>query len=282
MKKHFLVIFTAILLLVGCANERLSAINEQYREARAEIPNNCFFLSDYFKYDNNEGIQYVSSIQQGKEWYDTKKIYQTLTADADDNIFHKLLEACEICAEERPEDAVKYMKYKESILKVQRDKDKKIKAAKITEEEELKKKREEEAKKLALSKKYNAEWCDGGILSKKNRCLLEGEFQIFEQQEAGTLVKPRINMSLKEIQMLAAFSQLSTLMSMTTGEPDELNRDLNDMADEMQQLVFIESNAKDSNQIDGAIVKGLFLRDGVYKYDSLSGTRTVKKIKRLQ
>lgn len=250
---------------MGCANERLIALNKQYKNAKAEIPNSCHFFSGYFEYDSNNNIQYVSSYSS-----QTGRTYQTLTVDTDDDIFNKLLKTCEICTEEHPEYTATYMKYKESILKVQREKDKKIKAAKIAEEEELKKKREEEAKKLALSKKYNAEWCDGGILSKKNRCLLEGEFQIFQQQEAGTLVKPRI----MSFEMLAA-SQLSTLISMTTGEPDEFNIG-------MQQLVFIESNAKDSNQIDGAIVKGLFLRDGVYKYNSLIGTRTVKKIKRLQ
>ncbi len=277
MKRFFLF---AVLVLMGCANERLSAIQEQYGNVRAEIPDNCFFLSGYFNYDSNDSIQYVSSIQHGKEWYETKKIYQTLTPDADDNIFDKLLKTCEVCAEERPEDAAKYMEYRESILKVK--KEKKINTTKKAEKEELQRKQEEDARKKALSKKYNAEWCDGGILSEKNMCLLEGEFQIFEQQETGTLVKPRISMNLEEIQMLAAFSQLSAQLSMMTGESDELNRSIDDMADEMQQLVFIEANSQDSNQIDGSVVKGLFLRNGVYKYTSLSGTRTVKKIKRLQ
>lgn len=274
MRKIFLLV---LLILMGCANERLVALKQQYKNVKAEIPNSCHFFSSYFEYDSNNNIQYVSSYSS-----QTGRTYQTLTVDTDDDIFNKLLKTCEICTEEHPEYAATYMEYKESILKVQKEKEEKIKAAKIAEEEKLKKKKEEETKKIALSKKYNAEWCDNGILSQKDRCLLEGEFQIIEQHESGTLVKPRISINYAEIQMIAAISQYSALLSMTTGRPDEVNQNLNDMVDGMQQFVFIESNFKDSKQFDGAVVKGLFLRDGVYRYTSLIGIKTVKKIRRLQ
>jgi len=272
--KRFLLL--TLLFLAGCANDKLVALNEQYSGNKIEMTDSCFLLSTNFKYDTNNNFQYASDSHYFAN--ERKYTYTTLTTETDDAIFDYLLKAIEICSE----DSTEYAKYKDSILKVQNEKAEKEKATKIAENEKLKKEKEEEARKIALSKKYSAEWCDGGILSSKNRCLFEGEFQIFEQQRSGTLVKPRISMEFENIQMIAALSQLSALVSMTTGKPDELNRNLDDMANEMQQLVFIEPNPLDSNQIDGAVVKGLFLRDGIYKYTSLSGTRTVKKIKRLE
>ena len=258
-------------MLMGCvyfqSDERLITLNKD--NENVVIPRNCFFLDNFFQYDKDNNIQYAYSISK----FSSQDFnYKTLTSYTDDDIFDVLLQTCEICQEEYPEKA---NKYKEGILRVYNEKKERIRGIEQSRELEIKRKSD-------IAKKYGAEWCDGGIMSKKNTCLLEGEFQIFEQQEEGTFVKPRIHINREEIQMLAAFSQLSTLVSMTTSEPDEFNRTLNDIADEMQQLVFIESNPKDSNQIDGAIVKGLFLRDGVYKYISLGGTRTVKKIKRLQ
>lgn len=277
MRKFILLV---LFILIGCANERLVALNKQYSDNKIKMTDSCFLLPTRFNYTGNKDFQYAYDMYKTSDGYNYK--YTTLTPESDDAIFDYLLQAITICSEDEPENSTRYTEYRESILKIKNEKETKLNKAKKAEEEELKKKKEEEAKKIALSKKYNVEWCDGEILSKKNRCLLEGEFQVFEQQKNGTLVKPRISMNLKEIQMLAALSQISAQVSMMTGEPDELNRNLNDMADEMQQLVFIEANPQDSNQIDGAIVKGLFLRDGVYKYNSLSGTRTVKKIKRLQ
>ena len=123
MKKFFLLV---LLMLIGCTNERLIALKEQYKNVRAEIPNSCHFLSDYFRYDSDKNIQYISNIQYGKDWTDTNKTYQTLTIDTADNVFDKLLKACEICSEERPEDIAKYAQYKASILKVQKEKEEKV------------------------------------------------------------------------------------------------------------------------------------------------------------
>lgn len=113
--KRFLLL--TLLFLAGCANDKLVALNEQYSGNKIEMTDSCFLLSTNFKYDTNNNFQYASDSHYFAN--ERKYTYTTLTTETDDAIFDYLLKAIEICSE----DSTEYAKYKDSILKVQNEKE---------------------------------------------------------------------------------------------------------------------------------------------------------------
>ena len=147
MKK--LLIFSALFILFGCAifetDEDLALLRKQTLNVQALIPDNCYFMSLYLKYDNGN-LQYKYAQDQ----------YKKLTTQTDDAVFDKLLKACDICLVNHPEDAPEYNTYKRSILEVKKEKDEKIKAEKKKKEEKIKVEKEADNDCIqAMSKAQN-------------------------------------------------------------------------------------------------------------------------------
>ena len=173
--------------------------------------------------------------------------------EADDDVFNKLLAACEACEAEYPEKSKKY-KYIISEIKsdIQKheENERKRQEAKEKAEQEMKKSIDKARQEREnISKKYGYPWCNPRYLFfTQNKCMDEVNgafFQVLQQTPDGTLV--------------------SFIKS-----PD--------------YVLLISKNSKDDSVADGySIYNGIFAVDGTYQYTSIFGaTRTVKRLKRLK
>lgn len=241
MKKMFLF---AMLILTGCfyfqPDERLINLNKTNKEV--VVPSNCFFFTNYFQYDKDNNLQYVYSVSK----FSSQDFnYRTLTSYTDDDIFDVLLQTCEICQKDYPE---KVNKYKESILKVKKEKEEKIRKINQNKEQEIK-------RKATISKKYGYKWCSNEI---EDNCIVEDlRLKVIQQISEGTLVE-----AITGKDFINWFIEAPVLS---------------------EERYFVVANQKDSNKADDSVLdSGIFVFIGTQQYQSLSGTRTVKKIKRLQ
>lgn len=118
---------------------------------------------------------------------------------------------------------------------------------------------EELKEKADISQKYGYEWCSNEI---KDNCMIEGrDFEVIEQKSDGTLVKTTRA-------LLATY-----VVAITTGIPILFDDD----------EFFITANSQDSKvDVHENIKNGIFAHIGTYRYLTSSGTKTVKKLKRLQ
>lgn len=184
--------------------------------------------------------------------------------------YTKLIKLCELCENQYPEIANPWKQYLiKKLQKSVRGWNKKqlvnwygeditqeimsyagSQIQKNEQADEQKRKRKED-----ISKKYGYQWCSDTL---KDNCIVDDlSLKVIQQTSGGILVE---TISGKDFVNLFLEAPLLS-----------------------EDRYFLVANPKDSNKADGSVLDdGIFAFIGTQQYDSLSGTRTVKKIKRLQ